>query len=72
MYNEISIMSSLDHPLILKMKGVAQDKRIMYMFVEFIESGDLMKVLNKFTRFPRDLAAFYAAQIVVCFEYLHG
>jgi serine/threonine protein kinase len=65
-------MSTLDHPFILKMKGVAQDKRIIYMFVEYMESGDLMKVLNKFTRLPRDHAAFYAAQIVVCFEYLHG
>lgn len=65
-------MSSLDHPLILKMKGTAQDKRIMYMFVEYIESGDLMKILNKFTRMTKELASFYIAQIVVCFEYLHG
>jgi serine/threonine protein kinase len=41
-------MNSLDHPLILKMRGVAQDKRIIYMFVDYIESGDLMKVLNRF------------------------
>lgn len=61
MFNEISIMSSLDHPLILKMKGVAQDQRIIYMFVEFIETGDLMRILNKMTRLPRELAAFYTA-----------
>lgn len=72
LYNEINIMSSLDHPLILKMKGAAQDKRIMYMFVEYIETGDLMKILNKFQRMPSEMASFYAAQIVVCFEYLHG
>ena len=72
LYNEINIMSSLDHPLILKMIGAAQDKRIMYMFVEYIETGDLMKILNKFTKMQREMASFYVAQIVVCFEYLHG
>lgn len=41
------------------------------MFVEYIETGDMMKVLNKFKQMPKDMAAFYAAQIVVCFEYLH-
>jgi serine/threonine protein kinase len=43
------------------MRGVAQDKRIIYMFVDYIETGDLMKVLNKFQRLPRAMAAFYAA-----------
>jgi serine/threonine protein kinase len=44
----------------------------MYMFVEYIETGDLMKILNKFTRMTKEMASFYTAQIVVCFEYLHG
>lgn len=46
--NEIRLMSALDHPLILKMQGVAQDKRIIYMYVDFMERGDLMGLLNKY------------------------
>lgn len=30
----------------LKMKGVAQDKRIMYMYVDYMKNGDLLGVLN--------------------------
>ena len=51
----------MDHPLILKMKGVSQDKRIIYIYVEYIESGDLMKVLNQMTRVPPSIASFYTA-----------
>jgi serine/threonine protein kinase len=51
----------MDHPLILKMKGVSQDKRIIYIYIEYIESGDLMKVLNQMTKMPKKIAAFFTA-----------
>jgi hypothetical protein len=38
-------MNTLDHPMILKMNGVSQDKRIVFMYLEFIKGGDLMGVL---------------------------
>ena len=72
LFNEISIMSHLDHPMILKMNGVAQDKRIVYMYLEFMKGGDLMSVINKFQKLEVNMARFYIAQIVLCFEYLHG
>jgi serine/threonine protein kinase len=72
LHNEIELMSQMDHPLILKMKGVSQDKRIIYMYVEFIESGDLMRVLNHYKKLPIAMSIFYAAQIVLCFEYIHS
>lgn len=72
LFNEIEIMNELDHPFILKMQGVAQDKRIIFMYVDFMRQGDLMGVLNEFKQMPVDMARFYAAQIVVCFEYLHA
>ena len=42
-------MNDLKHPFILDLKGVAQDKRIVYMFCDFLSCGDLMNVINKFT-----------------------
>ena len=44
----------------------------MYMYIDFIKAGDLMKVLNKFKQLEPGHAMFYAAQIVLCLEYLHG
>lgn len=54
-------MSQIDHPFILKMKGLAQDKRIVYMYLEFMEGGDLMGVINKFKKLEPEYAQFYIA-----------
>ena len=48
LFNEIQIMSEINHPYVLNMKGVAQDKRIMYMYVDYMKHGNLVKVLNQF------------------------
>jgi protein kinase A len=72
LYNEINIMKDLDHPMILKMNGVSQDKRIVFMYLEFMKGGDLMSIVNKFEKLELNHARFYIAQIVLCFEYLHN
>ena len=72
LFNEIKWMGQLNHPFILKLNGISQDQRIMYMYIDFIKAGDLMKVLNKFKQLEPGHAMFYAAQIVLCLEYLHG
>ena len=41
------------------------------MYCDFIQNGDLMGILNNWTKFEADHAKFYVAQIVTCFEYLH-
>ena len=43
-------MNQLDHPFILKLNGVAQDKRIVYMYTDYLPSGDLMGILNEFDK----------------------
>lgn len=62
----------MDHPFILPLRGVAQDKRIVYMFIDYMPCGDLMGILTKFQNLPLDHAVFYAAQIVSAFDYLHS
>eukprot|EP00356_Strombidium_inclinatum_P014228 CAMPEP_0170479140 /NCGR_PEP_ID=MMETSP0208-20121228/475_1 /TAXON_ID=197538 /ORGANISM="Strombidium inclinatum, Strain S3" /LENGTH=394 /DNA_ID=CAMNT_0010751485 /DNA_START=72 /DNA_END=1253 /DNA_ORIENTATION=- len=72
LYNEATLMAKLEHPFILQMKGISQDKRVMYIYLEYMKCGDLMEVVNKFRKLDPALARFYVAQIVLCFEYLHG
>ena len=60
----------------LSMRGVAQDNRIMYMYVDYMRHGDLLGVLRHFNchrkeKVPLDIVRFYIAQIVLCVEYLH-
>jgi serine/threonine protein kinase len=65
-------MKDLDHPMILKMNGVSQDKRMIHMYLEFMKGGDLMSIVNKLGKLEANHARFYVAQIVLSFEYLHG
>ena len=61
MFNEVSIMNTLNHPMILKLNGVSQDKRIVFMYLEFMKGGDLMGVVNKFEKLEPNHARFYLA-----------
>lgn len=65
-------MATLDHPFVLKMKGLAQDKRMVYLYLEHVEGGDLMGILNKFKKLQPEYARFYIGQIVMCLDYLHS
>lgn len=52
-------MSAIDHPFIIKLKGLAQDKRMVYLYLEHVEGGDLMGVLNRFKKLEPEFASFY-------------
>ena len=54
-------MAQMDHPFILRLNGVSQDKRLVYMFTEYMMCGDLMATVNKFTKLSTNHAKFYAA-----------
>ncbi len=54
------------------MRGVAQDNRNIYILMDYLQHGELLNVLKHFKRMSSHLVRFYAAQIVLMFEYLHG
>ena len=59
--NEMQCSMKFDHPFVLDLRGVAQDNRILYMFLDFMPHGDLMKVITNFTKLDRSKAQFYLA-----------
>ena len=61
LFNEIELMNKLDHPFILPMRGVSQDKRCVYMYIDLMPCGDLMGVIDHFEKLDVKLATFYAA-----------
>jgi serine/threonine protein kinase len=54
------------------MHGVGQDKRMLYLYLDYVKGGSLMDLLQAQRRMPTEMARFYVAQVVQCFEYLHG
>jgi len=72
MLSEKAILACLDHPFIVKLAGTFQDKKYLYMVLQYIVGGEFFTHLRKAGRFENPVAKFYAAQIVTVFEYLHN
>lgn len=47
------------------------DKKYLYMTLEYVVGGEFFTHLRKAGRFDNNAAKFYAAQIVLIFDYLH-
>lgn len=70
--NELKNITKLSHPFILDLKAVSQEKRFVFMYMDYLPAGDLMKVINKFQRLDVTKSRFYFGQVVLAFQYLHG
>jgi len=71
MISEKTILSSLDHPFIVRLAGTFQDVKFLYMVLEYIVGGEFFTHLRKAGRFDHTASKFYATQISLVFEYMH-
>ncbi|KAL2272260.1 hypothetical protein FJTKL_07168 [Diaporthe vaccinii] len=60
-----------DHPFITKLLGSFSDLDSLYLVLEYVPGGELFTYLRQFHRLDEEAARFYAAKIVLVFEYLH-
>lgn len=56
----------------VNMLGTFKDDRYLYIVMEYVIGGEFFTLLRKTRRFDNDAARFYAAQVTLIFEYLHG
>ena len=49
----------------------SQGKKHLYFVMEYMNNGDLGKLLEAEGRFERLHAAFYIAEVILCLEFLH-
>lgn len=70
--NEVKILGSIQHPFIVNLMTSFQDSTRLYMLMEFVNGGELFAHLRKQVRLTTADARFYAAEIVLAFEYLHS
>jgi protein kinase X len=71
-YSEYTLLQEIDHPFIVNLKGFTQDKKYLYLALEYIPGGELFTILRSWGNFPLSQSRFYAAQIVAVFDYLHS
>jgi len=49
-----------------------QDKLNLYLVFDFIQGGEIFRLLRKENLFPNDVALFYIAEIALAMQYLHA
>ena len=70
--SEVTILNILDHPFLVRMGGIAQNERYLYIVMEYVPGGELFTYLRAVQNLKNDDAMFYAAQITLMFEHLHS
>lgn len=70
--SEMSILDAIDHPFCIKMYGISQNDRYLYIMMEYVPGGELFTHLRTVQSLGNDDARFYGAQVTLIFEYLHS
>ena len=69
---EKHILSSSDHPFIVKMQYVLQNDIRVYFLMDLILGGELFTWILNEKRFNEARTRFYATQVILAIGYLHG
>lgn len=70
--NEKRCMSQLNHPFLVRLFATFKDADRLYFLQEACLGGELFTVLRAKSSFPESVARFYAASVVLAFEYMHA
>lgn len=70
--NEKKTMSMVKHPFLIRLWSTYQDRDTLYFLLESCLGGELFTILRKKTFFNEATACFYAANIIIMWEYLHS
>mmetsp|Transcript_23359 Transcript_23359/g.69975 ORF Transcript_23359/g.69975 Transcript_23359/m.69975 type:complete len:310 (+) Transcript_23359:1-930(+) len=71
-YREKKILAALSHPFIVYMAVAFDDSHYVYFVLEFVQGGPFDTRLRSEGLLKDDASAFYTAQIVHIFEYMHA
>ena len=69
---EIEILKKLNHPFILSIYDYFEDNDNFFLVQEFLEGGNLVDYLKKYSYFEENLACKLFSQIISALDYLHN
>jgi len=68
----LQTLSQEEHPFIVNLVATFQDPRYLFMVLEYVIGGEFFTHLRNAGRFKNSTAQFYAAHVVLIFEFLHS
>ena len=71
LFEEVKILLSLDHPNIVKLYHLYEDKKYYMMVTEYCSGGEMFERIQKNNSFSEKQAASYMKQILSAIVYLH-
>lgn len=70
--SERDVLRLVEHPLVVQLVGVCQDEHCVYFITEYVPGGEFFSHLKSQGRLGEEAARFYAAEVLLVFEYLHS
>ena len=68
---ERKVLSVVNHPFIVKLHYAFQSPDKLYLVLDYCPGGELFFHLSPFRRFPKRVARFYAAKLLLALGHLH-
>ncbi|CAB0000018.1 unnamed protein product [Nesidiocoris tenuis] len=68
----LNALSSAGAPFFVKLYCTFQDTDRLYFVLSYAKNGELLPYINKVGAFDKDCTRFYAGEILLALEYLHG
>jgi cGMP-dependent protein kinase len=69
--SEKNVMAQMNHPFIVKLYATYKDHDFLYFLLDVCLGGELFTLLRQRRCFDEETAKFYAASVVLAFEYMH-
>lgn len=70
--SEKNLLAEIQHPFIVNLVATFKDKYHLYLLMDYVPGGELFTHLRRVNRFSEPTSKFYAASIVLAFQYLHS
>ncbi|XP_053685646.1 testis-specific serine/threonine-protein kinase 3 [Sabethes cyaneus] len=69
---ELSVLMKVRHPNIIRIHSILKRERMVFIFMDYAEGGDLLKFINNNGALKESQAKLWFAQLVNAVRYLHS
>ncbi|KHN98813.1 Serine/threonine-protein kinase domain protein [Metarhizium album ARSEF 1941] len=69
---EVAILKLIEHPNIMKLYDIWENRSEIYLILEYIDQGDLFTFINSRGRLPEELSIYFFRQMMSAISYCHS